>query len=403
MTRHLMKLVWNRKRTNVLLIVEIFFSFLVVFAVATLAMYFLDNYRRPLGYDWRNVLRVDVDMKQVSDDDFTPEQVERFARVLQEVRGLDGVEAVAGAMATPFGFGGYGDQTMVNKHRIRMDFNEVTQDFDKAMGLEIVSGRWFQPSDAALAWQPIVIDEDLAREAYPGEDPVGKRFTEPEPEAQRPERRVIGVIRDFRQGGEFEGATPYYLAYKRVGTAGWREDRPARELFVRTRPGTPVEIEEKLVERAQKVAPDWSFQVTPLWQARESSFRLKLAPLVVGGIVAFFLLLMVGLGLLGVLWQNLLQRTREIGLRRATGASRDAVHRQILLEQLLLTTLGVLLGTALVAQIPILDLIGFISGKVFAGGLIFAMATIYLLSLLCALYPSAMAARVQPAEALRYE
>jgi len=403
MTRHLMKLVWNRKRTNALLIVEIFFSFLVVFAVATLAMYFLDNYRRPLGYDWQNVLMVDIDMKQASDDTFTPEQAERFARLLQEVRGLDGVEAVAGAMATPFGFGRYSDGTMVNKRRVESDFNEVTQDFDKAMGLEIVNGRWFQPSDAALAWQPVVIDEDLAREAFPGEDPVGKRFAEPDAEARRPERRVIGVIRDFRQGGELEGPGAYYMAFKQVGTGARREDRPAHSLLVRVHPGTPVEFEEKLAERVQRVVPDWSFQVTPLWQARDAAFRLRMAPLAVGGIVAFFLLLMVGLGLLGVLWQNLLQRTREIGLRRATGASRDAVHRQILLEQLLLTTLGVLLGTVLVAQIPILDLIGFISGKVFAGGLIFAMATIYLLSLLCALYPSAMAARVQPAEALRYE
>jgi putative ABC transport system permease protein len=57
----------------------------------------------------------------------------------------------------------------------------------------------------------------------------------------------------------------------------------------------------------------------------------------------------------------------------------------------------------LVIQIPVLDLIGFIRPEVFAGGLLFAMAAIYLLSTLCAFYPSSMASRVQPAEALRYE
>ncbi len=403
MMRHLMKLVWNRKRTNALLIVEIFFSFLVTFAVATLGMYFLDNYRRPLGFEWQNVWQMEIDMKQVSDDTFTGQQMEQFARVLQEVRALGEVEAVGGAMVAPFGFGRYGDGAEVNGHRMEMDFNEVTQDFDKAVSLEIVGGRWFQPSDAALAWQPIVIDEDLAREAFPGEDPVGKRFTKPDPESGRPERRVIGVIRDFRQGGELEGAGPYYMTYKRVGASARRADRPARSLLIKLRPGTPAEFEERLTERAQRVAPDWSFQAKPLWQARESAFRLRMAPLAVGGTVAFFLLLMVGLGLLGVLWQNLLQRTREIGLRRATGASRDRVHRQILLEQFLLTTLGVLLGTILVVQIPILDLVSFISGKIFAGGLLVAMGSMYLLSMLCALYPSAMAARVPPAEALRYE
>jgi putative ABC transport system permease protein len=104
-----------------------------------------------------------------------------------------------------------------------------------------------------------------------------------------------------------------------------------------------------------------------------------------------------------VLWQNLLQRTRELGLRRATGASRSAVHRQVLCEQAILTSFGVLLGAVLVVQIPILDLIGFIRPEVFAGGLLFAMAAIYLLSTLCAVYPSTLASRVQPAEALRYE
>lgn len=403
MMRHLMKLVWNRKRTNALLIVEIFFSFLVTFAVATLAIYCLDNYRRPLGFEWQNVWQMDIDMKQVSDDTFTQRQTEQFARVLQEVRGLDGVEAVGGAMVAPFGFGRYGDHIMIQGHQVESDFNEVTQDFDKAMSLDVVGGRWFQPADAALAWQPIVIDEDLAREAFPGEEPVGKRFSETDPESGRPERRVIGVIRDFRQGGELEGARPYYLTYKRVGPSAQRKDRPARVLLIKLRPGTPAEFEEQLADRAQRVAPDWSFQVKPLWQVRESSFRFRIAPLAVGGIVAFFLLLMVGLGLLGVLWQNLLQRTREIGLRRATGASREAVHRQILLEQLFLTTLGVLLGTVLVAQIPVLDLAGFISTRIFVGGLLVAAGSMYLLSMLCALYPSTVAARVPPAEALRYE
>ncbi len=174
-------------------------------------------------------------------------------------------------------------------------------------------------------------------------------------------------------------------------------------MLVRIRPGTPAAFEEDLTRLLQGVAPEWSFQVRPLTQAREANFRLFLTPLVAGGIVAFFLLLMVGLGLIGVLWQNLLQRTRELGLRRAAGASRSAVHRQVIWEQAILTSLGVLLGVVLVVQIPILDLIGFIRPEVFAAGLGVSMAAIYLLAVLCALYPSAMASRLQPAEALRYE
>jgi putative ABC transport system permease protein len=187
------------------------------------------------------------------------------------------------------------------------------------------------------------------------------------------------------------------------GVPGSSLDRPPRNLVVKVRPGTPVEFEEQLAKRLQAVAPAWSFVVKPLAQMRESSFRLRLTPLIAGGIVALFLMVMVGLGLIGVLWQNLLQRTREMGLRRAAGASRSNVHAQVLLEQMILTSFGVLLGVVLVAQIPLLDLISFISPKIFTGGIVLSMLSIYLLAALCALYPSAMASRVQPAEALRYE
>lgn len=397
MTRHLLRLVWNRKRTNALLILEIFFSFLVVFAVGTLGSYFLDSYRRPLGFEWKDLWVAKIDMQQVSDDTFTPEQVDLFARLLKEAQALDEVEAVAGAMAAPYDFGSYETQEMINGRNVEIGFNEVTQDFDKAVGLEVVRGRWFQPADAALAWQPVVIDEDFAREGWGDEDPVGKSLREAY--AGSPEQRVIGVVRDFRKGGELSGVENFAFYLKR---AGHPDDRPARSLLVRLRPGTPADFAERLSQRLQAVAPDWSFQVKPIADLRASAFRLQIAPLVVGGLVGFFLLMMVGLGLLGVLWQNLLQRTREIGLRRAAGASRAEVHRQILLEQLLLTTLGVLLGTILVIQIPVLDLIG-IRPEIFVGGLLFAMAAIYFVATLCALYPSAMASRIQPAEALRYE
>ena len=397
MTRHLLRLVWNRKRTNALLILEIFFSFLVVFAVGTLGAYFLDSYRRPLGFSWKDLWVARIDMQQVSDDTFTPEQVDLFARLLKEVQGLEEVEAVAGTMSAPYDMGSYVNETRLNGRDVRMEFNEVTQDFDKAAGLEIVRGRWFQPADAALSWRPVVVDQDLAREAWGDEDPIGKEFGEGG--AGTPEQRVVGVVRDFRKGGELSGVENFVFYLKR---AGHPEDRPARALLVRIRPGTPAEFEERLTQRLQAVAPDWSFEVKPIADLRTSAFRLRIAPLVVGGLVGFFLLMMVGLGLLGVLWQNLLQRTREIGLRRAAGASRAEVHRQILLEQLLLTTLGVLLGIVLVIQIPVLDLIG-IRPEIFAGGLLFAMAAIYFVATVCALYPSAMASRIQPAEALRYE
>ncbi len=401
MTRHLFKLVWNRKRTNALIILEIFFSFLVVFVVATLGIYFWDNYQRPLGFSYQNVWKVSVDTKGTDQDSeaVVAARLKTFARLLHEVEALEPVEAAAGTLVSPYDQGGWTSNMKIEGKEIDTEANVVTPGFAGVLGLELVAGRWFEAADEKLGWRPIVIDRDLARAAYGDQDPVGRPFGEAKP-PEKPSR-VVGVVREFRKGGELSAQGNFM--FQLLGLEGEPSWFQPRVILVRVRPGTPAAFEEDLTRRLQGVAPDWSFRVTTLTQAREATFRLFLTPLAAGGVVAFFLLLMVGLGLIGVLWQNLLQRTREVGLRRAAGASRSDVHRQVLWEQAILTSLGVLLGVVVVVQIPILDLIGFIRPQVFTGGLVASTVAIYLLTVLCALYPSAMAARVQPAEALRYE
>ena len=411
MIRHLLKLVWNRKRMNALIILEIFFSFLVVFVVSTLGLYLWDNIHRPLGFSYKDVLVASINMQQAGDDTFDAAQVATFERLLAETKALPAVEAAAGVMITPYSGGNNDGVWQFNGRPIETDFNEATLGFDKVMGLQLVQGRWFQKGDEALSWEPVVVNAELARKVYGNGDPLGKRFGDPSKDNMDPERRVVGVVNEFRKGGELSGAGNYMFTLKGAGFArelpggdvSGGHGRPPRNLVVKVRPGTPVEFEEQLAKRLQAVAPTWSFEVKPLSQMRTTAFRLILTPLVAGAIVALFLMLMVGLGLIGVLWQNLLQRTREIGLRRAAGASRSNVHSQVLLEQMILTSFGVLLGTVLVIQIPLLNLIGFISPRIFLGGILVAMISIYLLAALCAVQPSVMASRVQPAEALRYE
>lgn len=400
MTRHLLKLVWNRKRTNALIILEIFFSFLVVFVVATLGIYFWDNYRQPLGYSWENVWRISVDMKAGNEDDDATKaaRLKVLERLLGEVERLEPVESAAAAMVSPYDQGGWTSGMNIEGKDVEMEADAVSDRFAEVLGMELVAGRFFQDSDRALAYDPVVIDQDLARTLYGSENPVGRQFGEPAP-SERP-RRIVGVVREFRKSGELSPRTNFIFERLRLDQPSWFQ---SRSILVKVRPGTPPDFEEELSTLLQGVAPEWSFRIKPLSEVRTAVFRERLAPLAAGATIAFFLLLMVALGLFGVLWQNLLQRTRELGLRRAAGASRSSVHRQVLSEQAILTSFGVLLGVILVVQVPLLDLVGFIRPEVFAGGLLFAMAAIYLLSMLCAFYPSSMASRVQPAEALRYE
>ena len=114
-------------------------------------------------------------------------------------------------------------------------------------------------------------------------------------------------------------------------------------------------------------------------------------------------MLMVALGLTGRLWQSVTQRTKEIGLRRAKGATAKRIYKQILGELLVITTFGLLIGVLVVIQFPLLDFLGFATKQVYAYSLLISLALIYALTIICGLYPSRLATKVQPAEALHYE
>lgn len=402
MIRHLLKLVWHRKRANALLIVEIFFSFLVVLAVATVSLYFLDLYRQPLGYEWRDVWSVAIDTGQEGGDYGMGGAMGTYGRLLREIGSLGPVVATAGTSSPPFAFGtnttGVRSGEATGKSAVEAHFNRVTDDLPEALGVEVVSGRWFGAADSALDWRPVVIDRDLARDLFSDQDPVGRSLAGLHP--AEVEHRVVGVVEDYRKDGELAARSPYLFRRIDLDDPG---ALPARYLVVRVRPGTPAGFEEELVERLQAVAPDWSFEPRALADARATGLRLRLMPLVAGGLVAVFLLLMVALGLVGVLWQNVIQRTRELGLRRAAGAARRDIHRQISMELLILTTLGLGLGTFLAVQLPLLDLVPSLGTGTFTAALALAAAILYALALAAAAYPAWLASRVQPAEALRWE
>ena len=397
MLKHLFKLVWNRKRTNFLIILEIFFSFLVLFAVVTLGVFYADNYNHPLGFSYENVWNIAIDLKQTSDDYWTPEQAATTQQLFLALQDFDEVEATAAVLTPPFVFGGRNSVNLYEGRQIEMDVNEVTDDFKNVLDLQVKSGRWFSQEDDAMNWKPVVINQHLSQELYGAEDPVGKSF---KPWASDGDCRVVGVVTDFRKNGEYSELQNYLFERRNLNDP---QQRPPRNLLLKVRPGTTALFEEKLINKLQNIARDWSFEIQPLAAMRETHLKFYLAILIGFSVVALSLMIMVGLGLMGVLWQNVTQRTREIGLRRAKGATAGKIHTQILGELLMLTSFGLALGTLIVIQFPLLDLIGFISTKVFLLGLMASLLIIYAIATLCGLYPSYLATKVQPAEALHYE
>ncbi|HEX7705737.1 MAG TPA: ABC transporter permease [Thermoanaerobaculia bacterium] len=398
MIGHLLRLVWNRKRSNALIVAEILASFLVTFAVMTAVVTFASNWLRPVGYEWRNVWSVGLGIDFESIQQPTPELREAVMRMVREAESFPEVLGAAISTTPPFAGSTSEHQREIEGRPVTYVVDEVSDGFARVMEMQVISGRWFGPADDGSPNLPVVIDATFAADVYPGVDPVGRLLTGDSGEVQVP-LEIVGVVSAYRKDGEL--SMPVNTMFQRIAPAA--EGSIGGSIVVKVRPGTSPVFEQKLLERLQAVAPEVSLRVRSLEQGRARTLRAVIAPLLAGAIVALFLILMVGLGLTGVLWQNVTRRTREIGLRRAMGATGLAVHRQILLEVLLLTTFALAAGAAIVLQLPILGAFKIVSPAAFSAGLVAGLVTIYSLAVLCALYPSWLASRLQPADALRSE
>ena len=415
MTRHLLRLIWNRKRQNFLLTVEIFFSFLTLFGVVLLAVHYGNNARQPLGYDIDRLWSIAVDRKESDQDPAVKARLrETYGLLMSTLRGMPQIEVVAAAFTGPYANANWGSTTrLVGGRNVHYGVNYVSDDHLGLLRIPLVAGRWFSREDDAATWTPVVLNRRLARDIFGAADPVGQIIKEePDPNAPPPDpndtpevKRVIGVVAAFRQNGELSSSEGYMFRRMRLDDPAAKAALPER-LFVRLRPGTTAAFEETLVRQAMNVANDWSFEVQPLDTMRQDKLRQYTIPLAVVATIAAFLLLMVGLGLTGVVWQSVTQRIREFGLRRAKGATIPDVRAQVLLEMVIMTSIALVAGVLLLAQLPLLPLppdLRIVPAPVFVGSIAISVAAIYLLTLACGWYPSRLATRIQPAEALHYE
>jgi putative ABC transport system permease protein len=415
MTRHLIRLIWNRKRQNFLLTVEMFFSFLTLFGVVLIAAQYINNSRQPLGYEIDRVWSMSVDRKESDQDPgVKARHRQTYEQVLMALRDLPQVEAVGAAFTGPYANSNWGSGSRLAGGRdVDYGVNNATDSYAELLKIPIVEGRWFSREDDAATWTPVVVNRRLAREIFGDDTAVGKIIQEerrsddppPDPNDKPTIKRVIGVVEDFRQDGELSSPGNYLFYRMRFDPPDPKASLPER-IFVRLAPGTPAAFEETLVRKAMAAAGAWSFEVEPLDAMRVDKLRQYTIPLMVVGTIAGFLLLMVALGLTGVVWQSVTQRIREFGLRRAKGATIRGVRAQVLTEMMIMTSLALIVGVALIAQLPLLPLpseMRVIPAPVFIGSIVVSAIAIYGLTLLCGWQPSRLATRIQPAEALHYE
>jgi putative ABC transport system permease protein len=400
MFRHMMKLIWKRKSRNLMLSLEILVAFLIVFAIAATAARYYQLYRLPVGFTYQNVWVANMTGGAGGSVKHDPASYDRFKRSLQAMAQIEQVAFATfspyrrSIMRTDFVPPGGGP-------RVEADMLNASDDYFAVTGMRLLEGRWYSALDDGAATVPVVINRSMAELLFPGQSAVGKEFSDSEADDKSPRRlKVTGVVDAFRGQGEL--MNPVNFIFLRFAPPADTAD--VSTILLKVRPGTGRAFEEALVRQLKLVRNDLSYEVAPLSELRAGIIRDSLTPLTILTVIALFMLAMVAFGLFGVLWQNTTLRIPEIGLRRAMGATSAQIYGQIVGEQLLLSSVAMAVALALLVQLPITGALGAsLDWQVFVAAAALSMGVIYLISLLCSLYPGWRASRLSPTEALHYE
>ena len=398
MLKHLFRLMWNKKRSHVLLIVEILAAFLVLFGVTSLITYNLGNYRQPLGYDYRDAWTISFDARGMSDTAAT-ELMRQIKTRTQSYREVQAVSLFSNN--TPLSQSQSNTDIFFGKIRQHTDRFHTDRDFARTLNVPVREGRWFDQSDEGEGVKPVVINQPLREALFGTGQAVGKlvSFSDPfDKNLDDNEKfRVVGVIGNFKSRGEYQRNDPAVFEYVRESKPHW-----LRTLIVKVVPGTDASFESQLMKDFAAMTKDWNVDVSYLEKQRRTTQNITLVPVLIFLIVSGFLLINVALGLFGVLNLSIAKRRSEIGVRRAMGATARSITAQFVGEIWVLATFGVLIGLIFAVQFPILRVFDLEPG-VYVSAIGISALVIFIIVTLCAIYPSRQAARVQPSVALHEE
>ena len=371
------------------------------------------------GFDTKNLLTFQVPMSSARASD-RAESRRFFERVEARLGQLGGVTALGGAQITPFTNSNSNTWVILEGKpepppgkTLIANFRIVTPTYMNALGVPVLAGRGLEASDRVgddiLAFEsrkdapaietPVLINETMAKQYWPGEDAVGKRFAQASRLVDVKDwNRVVGVVRDFHEDTLGEPIEPtMFVPFGYI---------PDSEMFFALRADVPVEgLVPDIRKALQEIDPNLpiSYVATMEKNIEEVGwFRTFISGILIG--FALIALLLSAVGVYGVINCSVTQRTHEIGVRMALGANPGDVQRMIVGKGLKLAVAGMLIGNACA-----LGLTRFMQDLLYGVSpldpLTFISVTLILILVAggASWIPARKATKVNPVVALRYE
>jgi predicted permease len=319
-----------------------------------------------------------------------------FTEALHRVLDLPGIEAAGLSDALPLGhnrsWGIAAKGVVYTPENFPNGFPRIISDgYFHAMGIPLKKGRDFSERDDKNTLAVIILNETCARNLWPGKDPIGQIV------AEDVDRTVVGVVGDVHHMALEEGSgNEFYIPIRQTGDYG------SVDLVVRTSMPT-TELAGRLREALRPIEPDLPTQNLRTMQTlvdRAVSPR-RFVVILLGGFAGFALLL-ASLGIYAVISYSVSQRTQEIGIRMALGASAKMLQNSILLQTLGLAGIGMAAGIA-ASWILARALSGMLFGVTPADPVTFAAMVVILAAVagLAGYLPARRASRIEPMSALR--
>jgi len=382
----------------------------------------------PLNFDPDSILLTSIELpkakyekdknrQKVWDDD----KLRAFwDRLLNRVRVLPGVEAAAIGANIPFddsewdsSFHITGTPKAEPGQEPSAEIDIVSPDYFKVLKMPILRGRAFGPEDGPdeSRSRSIIIDQTFAERYFPGKDPLGLHLddnqrsgaADDDPE-KYPPLTIVGIVPRTRNEAAGEDNVER-LNFVHMYFCATQNPASGNMLMLRVRGGDPKTLAAAVRREVEAIDPEQPIaQVTTMGENISNSLAARRLTMSLLGTFAALALALASVGLYGVMALSVTQRTRELGIRLALGASRQKVFRLVLGQGVTLITIGIGLGLiGAIAASRALSSLLYGVGALDLPALAIAIASLAFVALLACWLPARRATLVDPIQALRAE
>jgi putative ABC transport system permease protein len=386
---------------SVFIVSEIALSFILLAGAGLLIKSFLHLREIDPGFNSDNVLAMRLSLPPGKYKQGEP-RAQIYKQLVDQVKATPGVKSAGVVLSLPLG----GDTFGVGRSWIRegrpltpdeesnAQYLVVTPDYFQTLQVPLKAGRTFTDQDNLQSTKVVIVNETMARQLWPGESPIGRRFT-----IWRDEkfpREVVGVVGDTKASLDKEAGNQMYVPYAQDPTWG------SLSLVVRTA-GEPTALAgsvREAIRSIDKAVPNYNLKT--MNDVVSASAAPRRAPMLLLSAFAGVAMLLAMLGIYGVTSYYVTQRTHEIGVRMALGAQIADVLKLVLSRAIALAAIGIGIGvvgavavtrylTSLLFGVKPIDVVTFIGVALILGAVV----------LVACLVPARRATKIDPLEALR--